>query len=310
MADSIVFMNNTPENWDGLKECIMLDYTLSNKDSLLAILNSDISSEKKKTEIKKMDGGRTWEYLKKEVMPKLRYSKWIGKLQLQTADRDSVNTEKDSLTPVEDAISPVIEPAPEQTYQEYTSKKTRLALKTNMLYDLATDVNFAVEVPFNKHLSVLYEHHCPWWLSKDNMYCMQFLSIGGEFRWWFSPKEKPATKKGIVRDALTGHFLGLYGMGGWFDLQSGKEICYQGEFNSIGITYGYATPVAKWLNLEFSISAGYARIPYRHYIPTDDYQILVKDKYTQGNWKYFGPTKMEVSLVVPLMFKTKKGGQQ
>ena len=90
-----------------------------------------------------------------------------------------------------------------------------------------------VEVPFNEKFSILYEHHCPWWLSENNKYCLQFLSFGGEFRWWFKPQTRPETEKRVKRDALVGHFLGLYGWGGKLDFQNVRKICYQAEFNSL-----------------------------------------------------------------------------
>ena len=195
-----------------------------------------------------------------------------------------------------------------QKIDTISAKNTRLALKTNLLYDAATVLNFAVEVPFNEKFSILYEHHCPWWLSRNNKYCLQFLGMGGEFRWWFAPKYIPQSEKRNERKVLSGHFLGVYGWGGKFDIQNRKDLCWQGEFISAGFTYGYALPIGKRLNMEFSISAGYAQIPYRHYIPTDDYQLLIKDIYKEGTFKYLGPTKVEVALVVPLAFKSKKGG--
>ena len=110
---------------------------------------------------------------------------------------------------------------------------------------------------------------------------------------------------------IVGHFLGVYGMGGKFDLQANRTFCYQGEFFSAGLTYGYSMPIAKRVNLEFSISAGYARIPYRHYNPTDDWELLIRDRNKSGVWHYFGPTKIEVALSVPLLVKTKvKGGNR
>ena len=180
-----------------------------------------------------------------------------------------------------------------------------MAIKSNLLYDAVTALNFAVEVPFNKHLSLLYEHHCPWWLTKSNRYCLQFLSFGGEFRWWFAPKTKQEDKKYKQRDALVGHFLGLYAMGGKADIQANLNGCYQFEFMSAGLTYGYSLPISRHLNLEFSLSAGYARIPYQHYIPTEDWKILIKDKNKAGTLHYFGPTKAEISLVIPIRATTK-----
>lgn len=103
---------------------------------------------------------------------------------------------------------------------------------------------------------------------------------------------------------MTGHFLGLYGWGGKSDIQAGRDFgCYQFEFISAGLTYGFAFPISKHLNLELSLSAGYANIPYRHYIPTDDWQILIRDRNNAGTLHYFGLTKAEVSLVIPIRVK-------
>ena len=74
----------------------------------------------------------------------------------------------------------------------------------------------------------------------------------------------------------------------------------QGDPLSFGLTYGYSLPVSRYLNIEFSISAGYARIPYQYYIPTPDWQILIRDRDRAGVAHYFGPTKAEISLVIPI----------
>lgn len=165
-----------------------------------------------------------------------------------------------------------------------------------------------MEIPFNEKFSILYEHHCPWWLSKSNKYCLQFLSFGGEFRWWFAPRTQTETAKRKQRDALVGHFLGVYGWTGKSDIQIDNRLgCYQFEFCSAGLTYGYSMPISKYLNMEFSISAGYAQIPYQHYIPTEDWSILIRDDNKAGTLHYFGPTKAEISLVIPIRTKFKRG---
>ena len=68
-------------------------------------------------------------------------------------------------------------------------------------------------------------------------------------------------------------------------------------------------PVSKNLNMEFTLSVGYANINYQHYIPTDDFSLLVRDPELAGKLHYIGPTKAEISLVIPIRAKTnKKGG--
>lgn len=211
------------------------------------------------------------------------------------------------------AYGPEGQLAPRAVYQEEeVNKKTIVALKTNLLYDAVTALNFAVEVPFGEHFSVLYEHHCPWWLTENNKYCLQLLTFGGEARWWFAPKTKPETSDRKLRDALVGHYLGVYAFGGKSDIQAGRDFgCYQTEPFSAGLSYGYSLPVSKYLNLEFSLSAGYARIPYQHYIPTPDWKILIRDRDKAGTLHYFGPTKAEISLVIPIRVQTaSKGGKK
>lgn len=103
-----------------------------------------------------------------------------------------------------------------------------------------------------------------------------------------------------------GHFLGLYGESGKWDFEHKRDICYQGEHWSAGISYGYSMPISRHLNLEFSVSAGYASIAYRGYTPSPDYSILWRDYAKTGRWHYFGPTKAQISLVVPFRVSYKK----
>ena len=86
-------------------------------------------------------------------------------------------------------------------------------------------------------------------------------------------------------------------------------MLFRSEFMSLGVTYGYAFPIGKWMNLELSVTAGYASIPYRHYIPTPDWSILVRDPSDLGTLHYFGPTKAEVSLVIPIRAVFNNGGR-
>lgn len=296
------------ENWDGLAEELEANYFRNDRERVLDILEAPVRNDTKKWRLQQLDNGYTYKYIIRNHMPRLRLATWICIWQRPWQEPVGKPVDFAVEQPEESPLKPywgIPEPAPAW------KKRTILALKTNLLYDAATALNFAVEVPFNEKFSLLYEHHCPWWLTGSNRYCLQLLSFGGEFRWWFKPQTRPETSRRVQRDALVGHFLGVYGMGGKFDLQANRTFCYQGEFFSAGLTYGYSMPIAKRVNLEFSISAGYARIPYRHYNPTDDWELLIRDRNKSGVWHYFGPTKIEVALSVPLLVKTKvKGGKR
>lgn len=296
------------ENWDGLAEELEANYFRNDRERVLAILEAPVRNDTKKWRLQQLDNGYTYKYIIRNHMPKLRLATWICIWQKPWQDPVGKETRFTVAQPVESPLEHYVPVSPQTPERE---KRTILALKTNLLYDAATALNFAVEVPFNEKFSLLYEHHCPWWLTGNNRYCLQYLSFGGEFRWWFKPQTRPESARRVQRDALVGHFLGVYGMGGKFDLQANKTFCYQGEFFSAGLTYGYSMPIAKRVNLEFSISAGYARIPYRHYNPTDDWELLIRDRNKSGVWHYFGPTKIEIALSVPLLVKKKvKGGNR
>lgn len=295
------------ENWPGLIRLVEENYTRHDREKVLRILRTEgIGDETRKWRLKQLDGGYTWNYLWRHYMPQLRAATWICVWAEVVDPLLQVNQVEDRLLAVDDGIKAPVPPPPEPEY------RTILAAKTNLLYDAVTAVNFAVEVPFevaDEKYSVLYEHHTPWWLTKNNKYCLQFLTYGGEVRWWFAPRTISESHNRKQRDALVGHFLGVYGWGGIGDIQAGRDFgCYQFDFWSAGLTYGYSMPISRYLNLEFSISAGYANIPYQHYIPTDDWQILIRDKNKAGTLHYFGPTKAEVSLVIPI--RTKTGGRR
>ena len=175
------------------------------------------------------------------------------------------------------------------------------ALKTNLLYDVVTALNFEVEVPLGSSFSIAFEDLFPWWHG-GNKWAFQVWQMGVEGRYWFEDGKQP--------NLLRGHFVGLYLMSAKFDLQYLREFNYQGEYWSTGLTYGYSMPLGKYFNLEFSASVGYASIHYRHYNPSPGWEELVRDPYKWGRKSYYGPTKVEVSLVLPLRFtyKSRRGG--
>ena len=295
------------ENWTGLLNAVQEMYARPDREKVLEILNDrKISNETRKWRLGQLDGGRTWRYLIDNYMPELRAASWMCVWAPAFEPLPAGSGMQDRLTCPEKGLSrkvpaPLLSPA-------LQDRKTILALKTNMLYDAASLLNFSIEVPFFKdRFSVLYYHQAPWWTlgQADNEFCLRFLSIGGEARWWFARPESVRR-----RDRLTGHFLGLYSESGKYDFEYKRDICRQGEFWSTGLSYGYSMPIGKRLNLEFSLSAGYASIAFRGYDPSEDYEILWRDPQEVGRVHYVGLTKAQVSLVIPITVSYRKGGQR
>lgn len=306
--DSLIRLNPMAENWEGLREEILSGYHRADREEVLRILDdASLSDARKKQLLRRLARGASWRYILRHFMPRLRYATWISVWRPIPRDLPlpAVQPPRPVVT---ERPAPVMQPVP----VVHKDTRTILALKTNLLYDVASLLNFAVEVPLYKDkVSLLYQHHFPWWTwgKGGNEYCIRFLSFGGEARWWFRPMPRPAMDGRVKRDRLMGHYLGLYGMGGKWDFERKRDICHQGEFWSAGLSYGYAMPIGKRLNLEFSVSAGYASIPYRGYTPSEGYEVLIRDPEKVGTWHYFGLTKAEVSLVIPITITVKKGGR-
>ena len=311
LPDSLFIIDPTAENWQGLRDLVLYQYPHADKDEVLAVLDrKDITDEQRKVLLKRLNAGKPWVYILKHLMPQLRYATWVSVWQRIKVDQVIEEPTRLAME-IPEIPMPHIEPVPFPMPEvEEEDTKTILALKTNLLYDAVSWLNFSVEVPVGDRFSALYYHQFPWWTwgKGNNEYCMRFLSIGAEGRYWFKPMPREKTETRIKRDRLMGHFVGVYGESGKWDFEHKRDICYQGEHWSAGLSYGYAMPIGKRLNLELSVSAGYASIAYRGYTPSEDYEILWRDPEKVGRWHYFGPTKAQVSLVLPFIIKYKKGG--
>ncbi|MGN0037456.1 MAG: DUF3575 domain-containing protein [Bacteroidaceae bacterium] len=308
-SDSLMRLCPEAENWAGLCVALEADSLCPAREDALRIVRAALAPDEKKRQLKRLKQGRTWQYVLHRLMPGLRNATWVvvrRPLRMpQPLCPVSLPSEGVQMRP-----APVV-PQVERPPVRY-ERVTVLAVRSNLLYDALTLTNFSIEAPLYKdRASLLYYHQFPWWRAGEgnNKYCVRFLGIGGEARWWFKPQPRVAEGKRVERDKFMGHFLGLYGQGGKWDFEWKRDLCRQGEFWSVGLTYGYAMPVGHRLNLEFSLSAGYASIPYRGYTPSDDYSILIRDRSKTGTWHYFGPTQLAVSLVLPIRAKIPvKGG--
>lgn len=319
-----------PENWDGLREAVLAEPSLSEeqKQEVIAIIDSNDSPDRKERHLRKTSAWRT---IRRKILPVLRYSS-IGNIEftqaadtskagvdttvvvtpadtttITPADTTVTTTPADTTgnvvpqvdttktTPITGDNTPVIgggEPA-------YKVRPMVMALKTNLLYDAVTALNFEVEVPIGKNFSIMAEDVFPWW-ETGNKYCFQMWEIGIEPRYWFNSWDVKSANK------LQGFFVGPYLMSSKYDFQYDKSLNYQGEYWSAGVSAGYSKPISNLFNLEFSLSVGYMHTDYRHYMPTDDYSKLIRDPYNVGSVSYFGPTKAKISLVMPLPFNTKR----
>ena len=310
LTDSDFVTVSRGEDWAGAAKAAESYEAGSGNVAVTGIFkNAGHDSETKKLMMKRLDGGRVWRELITGYYPSLRrcdvhvlYSTVHPIVPLEGTDtlldvRYSSHLAPMTVFPQESHVEP--------GYYSF-------ALKSNLLYDAVTALNFAVEFPVGKRFSVQYEHVFPWWTAgrNGNEYSMQVLSIGGEARWWFAPRGRgrrvgASEAADARRDLLLGHYCGLYAHAGKFDVQAGRKFgCYQDHFKGVGLSYGYSLPLGKRVNMELSLSLGYMLLDYQHYIPSPDWSALIRDDIKAGRRHYFGPTKAKISLVIPVVFKS------
>lgn len=292
------------EPWSDLRDNVAASGSLSapTRDTLLGIIDSDASADRKEAQLKTVPG---WSSISRDLFRDFRAAQVTSLFPKSRITRNQERIPTIQPTPLSGIVRPgeqLWRPLPVQ--EESSAWKTIFAVKTNLAYDALTMLNYAIEIPLGNRFSVVWEHYFPWWVMRNNRICVEYLTLGGEARWWFAPQPRPATARRVERDRLVGHYLGAYGFWGKADLQWDRIGCYQCyPVWSAGLTYGFVFPVSKHLNLELSASFGYARIPYQHYIPSDDWQILWRDHDDAGTTHYFGPTKLQVTLAWPIRVK-------
>lgn len=161
-------------------------------------------------------------------------------------------------------------------------KPLKFNVKTNMLYDVAGFPSLEIEIPTGYRWSFNFEGSLAWWSSyrKNNFYQLDLLSP--EVRWWFGQKSR-----------WHGHYIGVFGMVGLYDLEWKGGRGYQGEYWSAGLSYGYMFPIACRLSLEAGIGLGFLQTGYEEYLPQDGHYVYQQTSRTN----YFGPVKLKLGLV-------------
>ncbi|MBR3500878.1 MAG: DUF3575 domain-containing protein [Bacteroidales bacterium] len=329
------------EDWNGLRKAVLAEDSLSDKDKkeICEIIDSNASADEKEKALKDHPA---YETVRENCFDPLRSQsiELAENRNNKTAETTVIEVVEEKKDTVKDTVIAVVEnetiiekeTAVEDTLRRIErlpgiySKAVRLGedypverdtvvkekeyerelnmiagLKTNLLYDAATAVNVELEIPIWEQTSLNAEFVTPWW-ETGNKYCFQIQYVSAEFRYWFKPWE------GVGVEKLRGWFAAPYVAFGQYDFQYDKQINYQGEFWSAGLTAGYSMAIGKKkkANLEFSLSLGYLQSPFRHYYPTDDYSKLIHDPYRDGTLYWLGPTKAKVSLVIPICIPTGK----
>jgi hypothetical protein len=284
-------------DWKGLLKLVEEDDKVPNREEAIELIKkiiaeteSGISNEQQLKRLKQLKWGAPYWYMYQNIFPTLRESKLLVCYEMEVPEPEPEPV-------VEPEPQPEPEPAEEVQEEIVEAKMCRpfyMGIKNNLLYDALGVPNIGAEFYLGKNFSIVGNWQYAWW-SKDSKH-RYWRAYGGDLalRKWFG---KAANSK-----PLTGHHLGVYGQVLTYDIEKGGKGYMGGEpggniFDRCnyggGVEYGYSLPIARRLNIDFTLGVGYFGGKYYEYVPLDDCYVW---QYTKKrNW--VGPTKLEVSLV-------------
>lgn len=173
-----------------------------------------------------------------------------------------------------------------------------VALKTNLLYDVASLANGEIELGFGPHWSLMAE---VMGIEQKSDYKGETTVIGEwgiEGRYWFDNTYSARGKQPLAHDPLHGFFCGAYYAQGGYDLERDFRGCQDRDCWSAGLSFGYSFHLTQAFRLELSAAVGYMQSQYRHYhqqaLPSGTAALV---EHYRSNLDWIGPTKAKASLV-------------
>lgn len=297
LPDSLTKFIYLGRNWEGLLNAVRSDNNVPYRDETVTLLEEIVTSrrngapdsEENVTRLRKLRKGAPWNYLYKNHFPTLRLAKLslVYDLPFKPGVIPETNLIVD-ITPEPAGIKEIEIPEVKLPTPFY------MDLRTNMLYDAAGVPNIGVDFYLGRNFTIGANWMYAWY--RKNSRHRYYRLYGGDinFRYFFgkAAEEKP----------LTGHHAGVYAQVATYDFEFGGKGYMGGRPGGsifdrtnygAGIEYGYALPIARRLNLDFTLGIGYFGGKVVTYDPKGDVYVWRSTK--QLNW--FGPTKAEISLV-------------
>ena len=231
-------------------------------------------------------------------------------VEAEPAKTDEAPIEVAPVVP-EPVAEAVVEPTPTviQPQEDTTIIVRRLAIKTNMLYDVLTCLNISLEFPFADHFSIEAMYMQPWWGNPDkqmNVKPWTIKSIYGEvaFKYWFNK---------VKTNELIGHNVFVFGGVVNADVRFGGNDYQFDLFSVVGLGYGYNWEVARDWRIGLDLGLGWFRGTYRHGtrtwgIPegeTKERWFILSDGQGLKRLDWIGPVRASVYVTYLIPFKKK-----
>ena len=295
-----LFVHPDGESWEQLRALVAQDTHLSAEEieQVLQIIDADIDINVKKNRMKKLP---CYRYLLQTYYPRIRNSMFCI-LYFTERLLPLPLDEASSIPRPEMKVVPLPAPAPVPVPVLVEKQESVLALKTNLLYDLGTVLNFGVEYyPHDSRWSVAANYTFPWWSKDKSHRYLQLIDGELEVRRYFDKEASHA-----------GHYLAAYVHGNYFDFSFDAERAWQGEGMGGGLSYGYVW--RPWKDKRWKVEAfvrlGYYHSLYDPYHASDpyngkyyyDWDGAIEDfKRRNHRFRWFGPTGLGITLSYDLL---------
>ena len=301
-----VSVHSAGEAWEDLSIAVDSDVCLSeaSRSSILSIIVSNSAADAKEAKLRSLP---EWNHLFEDVFPGLRCATLKAEFGEKPADVTVITPEEVELPEpeVEDESLAVTDSTlvlqdttlfvPKAAVPAPDFGKPLFAVSTNVVYDLGGLIrplswtpNFAIEIPIGRKWSTFGEYTFPWWVTPGNDQAWQILKWDIGARRWLS-----RTNANDKWDILRGHFIGIDLGAGYYDIEPSHRG-WQGEFQTVGLEYGYAWKLARNWRLDAYVGGGWMGTHYRYYQGSSNDEHLIYNHHGKMTW--YGPTKAGISI--------------
>ncbi len=290
-------------DWNGLIRLVEADPEVPYREETLALLRviadeaggAAPSKGNHLRRVQRLRGGKPYRYMYRNLFPELRAARLYLYYEKMLNPERRVSPIPRLMAEIPVAPTDTVDGLITLTLDLPRPKKPfYMDVRTNMLFDLLAVPNIGVEFYLGKDWSVVADWMYAWWNTDRRHWYWRVYGGDIAVRKWFggAARKKP----------LTGHHLGLYGQVFTYDFETGGRGYMGGKPGgtlwdkanyAAGVEYGYSLPIARRLNIDFTIGVGYWGGIYHEYKPIDDCYVWQATK--RRHW--FGPTKAEISLV-------------
>lgn len=289
ISESLLKVEALGEDWDMVVSNLDRLPDFPNRGRINDIISTEPDWDGRKSAIRSIDQGHTWNRLISEVFPSIRNSRINITLYLENIPAHLNFSQGTLLAPP---------PSNYELFQaqidspKQVEKSRYFSARSNLLHDVIAVPNIGVEVWLGSQFTLYIDYSAAWWGNR-----MSSTYNAGRHVWRYEGGNVEIRRyfgKTARQKPLTGWHAGVYGQVASYDFQWG-DVGKQGRKPSYGagLSAGYQLPIAKRWNLDFSFAVGYFGGEYKTCHFMDGHNVWVNTRQRH----YVGPTRLEVSLV-------------